>query len=286
MNLRHLLTLSILFSFQVKAQSFFDAKPDEETESSFFQDKPVESLDDATVNYEFENRRVDIKKDSPWSVDVSATARQYRPNFAFNSSFSGGRSFNQKLLYAFGPVIDIGRDFYLSERISTSTRIHGFYSTIRNSDDKQADPTLAVSISKTQEEYQNYGAGISQTVGYDFYSDQLIIRPFAAYSVGYAVGTGNLKYDYNIGADVEAYNVDFEDRYVYNDITIGVRFITESGLATTIQASRIGVLSGDLQLRGYSIPNTGAGRVTEDADLDSRSGQANYSASIGVGYYF
>ncbi len=244
----------------------------------------LDSFDTSTMD--LEDRKVDIKKEAPWRVDLSVTGMQFRPNFQVSTSYPLGKGFNNEAVLVFGPTLEFGRDYYLSERFSASTRLQTFYGTGNDKKDLQADPTLTVSISRRQADVEMLGAGLVQSFGYDFLMSSFIVRPFVSYAVGYGGSSSHLIYGYNLsGSGQEGYDVKVQDRYVYNTLSIGTEFIAQSGISSQILLSRTGYLSGTSQAYGKTSFNN-VNALYDTGERDVNTGKAIYSLSIGLGYYF
>jgi hypothetical protein len=292
-----LLLLAISTAFA--QESFFSDAPIAEAEAaSFFADTPVESADEAVMTYDLDERKVDIKE-KPWHFDISVSALQYRPNFEFRAQGSQtakfGSNFTQDTVDSFGTTLEIGRDYYFSDRLSGTTTISSYFSMLDKTENTRADPSIDVDIYSQRADTKNYGVGVNQAFGYDYKYENVIIRPFIEYSVGYARADTRLDYQYDLGdqntgnVQTESYALQLDDSYVYNSLSLGVRFVLESGMASYIKISRNGVLNGKLRLRGSKKPDPTSGSPIEpviEDDFDSNTGIATYGLQIGMGYYF
>jgi hypothetical protein len=220
--------------------------------------------------FNLEDRRVDVKKENSWNASVSAMALQYTPGYQMQSAFRFGESFNNERVLTYGTQLEFGKDYYISDSFMMSTKVNGFYSKGEYTNDRQADETLEVSVARLDSSAETYGAGISQTIGYDFESGDFIIRPFVEYGVGYGLASSEVNYKYQLREEAsdtlntEDFNIRLRDNYTYNSLSLGVAFLMNTGFSSYIKLSRVGILDGTSKKSGTEqrITYDGSGNVS------------------------
>ncbi len=285
------LSLFLMMSFfgLAQAQSFFNAEEKPAKEEAFFADKPAEGAADAVMTFEAAEKTFNVRE-SHWGLNLNVSAAQYRPNYKFRTGAKHGKSFDNEDIPMFGPSIEFGRDYHLTPRIVASTKIQAYYYEGNKKDDLVADETLDVAISSLKTDANSTGIGISQMLGHDFKYSSFIIRPYMNYAVGYARTNSKINYNYELlSTDYERLSVDISDAYVYNSLSAGLEVISGSGIAFNLTVSRTGALSGKAKIKESGSSTTGGSIVNtpeQNRTVESNSGEAAYSAALGLGYYF
>ena len=183
----------------------------------------------------------------------------------------------------FGADLNIGREFTITGALSSSVKIGAFYNKGNESNNGKASEDVDIDLATVRTDHLIYGAHASASINYLFETSYLNIQPFI--ELGMGQGKSNIEKEYNFegvqpdNSDAENYLAELEESFDFVKTSLGVNFISKTGIISFIKASRMSASYNEREIAGEADGNS-LDSVEENKNSDV------YSGTIGMGFFF
>ena len=226
-----------------------------------------------------------IKKNN-WMVDVSAQFIQYETRFP---EFSGEhlKVDDEDLYDMYGINIAIGKEFYFFNDFSVGFKTALFYNENQKDVSGKAAKDIDIDLTTDRTDYRMYGAQADLYLNYLIEMKSINIQPFIGTGLGLGVAELEKRYTFtgistaSPAIPSESYSADLREEFSFINTSIGVSFISLTGLISTLKITRIDTLKTNRDVEGEI---NGTNFETSEDNLDESV--ENYMASLGVGFFF
>lgn len=228
-------------------------------------------------------------KDKKWQMTVGVDFLQYPATLpSYKGTHETIKSEQNEDIY--GLALGLGRSFDITGGLSTSLKFGGFYNRTVDGTDGKASEDLDLDVASIRNSHMVYGGEVSASLNYLFENKTIHIQPFA--EIGYGRGISSIEREYNYvgiasssSPDAENYDIKAEEGFGYIKSTLGVNFISNSGLVSYIKASNMALNVNQRETTG-SISDGSGTQNKDDKEKGLSEAKSIFSASLGIGFLF
>lgn len=232
-----------------------------------------------------EERLPQIKERKFFSF-IGADLRPYQLPYSVNSNT---RTIESSEVATYGTTVGIGREFRISDRWSTSSSLSAFFAQ-GTKEERGLPPEaeeLDIEVANFDRDTRMYGAEFSQSISYDFYSGDYIIRPSLSFGLAYGQAANTLDYRFNdFNDDNEQYTLDVDDSFTTQRVGLELSFFeVGTPLYSFIGASYTTYSISEREFEGQRSVN-GSSSTNMDQYIIEAEDTSVITYALGIGYRF
>jgi hypothetical protein len=189
----------------------------------------------------------------------------------------------------YGLALALGWEQHLAGNFSSTIKLGGFYNETVDKTKGNAGDGIDLDLASIQSKHQLYGVEASISLNYLIDNSVLPVQPFVAIGLGQGHSTMDEEYDFKGvtgSVDPENYDVSVEDTFTSTKITLGVNFISASGITSYIKASSTSVLVSERESNiDISINSVDDSRNTNGSDkenVNETNSTITYAMGLGI----
>jgi len=233
---------------------------------------------------DFKSKKI---KQSRWQFDIGAHYLKYPAGLpSFNGKHAKIKSDTEYELLGLG--LGVGPEIMVGKGFSITIKVGGFYSKFVDKITGQAAQDIDYKVATTESDHSVYGAEASVSLNYMIETSIINVQPFIEMGAGSGKSTLDKDYEYtglsSDGSDKEEYTAKMEEDFAYARATVGVNFISHTGIISYIKASNMAMNIIDRKVKGSSTIGSTVSSLDSDGKVDESS--SVFSASLGIGYLF
>lgn len=191
-----------------------------------------------------------------------------------------------------GHTLSIGRDFYISNGVSTALYITGIYSKTLDKVIGKAAEDIDFDLAETRTAHQLAAYEASVSINYIFDYKIVDIQPFIEFGAGAGSVEVEKQYsrlnitDLETNGD-EEYDVSTKEEFAFSRISLGVNLISYKGLMSYLKVSSMQMLKTSRETEGV-IKEFGTTTITDvsSKEKDLSETEMVTMVSVGLGMYF
>lgn len=230
-------------------------------------------------------------KESKWVFDFGANFMAYPTNLpsfeGVHENIKGQENYN-----LYGLNLGFGRELYLGAGLSTTIKVNGLYSKTLDRTVGQASEDVDIELANTSSDHMMMSGEASASINYLFETKSIGIQPFVEFALGTGQATIQREYEYRgleggINPNPELYDIRMDEDFNYARSTVGINFISATGLVFYTKASRLGMVVTEREYTG-KIQEAGAKSSTNQNDKKTNLNESNevMMYSLGMGFMF
>lgn len=230
-------------------------------------------------------------RDSKWIFDTGANFVQYPTTLPeFTGTHESVKKDSQANIY--GLTLGFGREFFLGAGVSTTVKLNGFYSKTLEKNVGQAAEDVDIDLAEKYDVNMVYGTDATISLNYLFENSIVNVQPFVEFGAGTGASRIEKKYSFRgvtgsaTASNPELYDIAMEETFNYAKTSVGLNFISNSGIVSYIKATRLGLnvssreTTGSIQTQGNAKTSADSKQTNLDESLEV------VSASLGMGFLF
>ena len=187
---------------------------------------------------------------------------------------------------AFGGEINFGAGF------SSTIKLGGFYSKTLNEIRGQAAEDIKLDLASTSSSHMVYGGEASGSLNYLFETKSIGIQPFVEFGLGSGIASIEKTYEYkglsgSSDPNPEFYNIDLEENFNFARTSVGVNFISATGIVSYLKVSRLGMVVTEREYKGSIQSSSDSAKQPKNEKQTGLNESVEVMmASIGLGFMF
>ncbi len=197
-----------------------------------------------------------------------------------------------------GPTLGFSYRFFLNHRISTVSRVDGFYYFSKKRDLFQFSEDYPEDVLKKEDSNTMYGAKFSQSLVYRIpVGRKIYFEPYIIGSLGFSLVRNSIDYDYDEILNTEGFVSKTKESLINTGLGVGFNIMSKNGLFVYMQGVKnfLSITNSKKSTTTYpwssgtaaNPPNPSTTAVsTPETDTNTDSSRDEFSASLGFGYVF
>lgn len=230
-------------------------------------------------------------KDSKLIFDVGANYMAYPTTLpAFQGAHETIKAQDDYEVYGLGMAF--GGELYFGAGFSSTIKVGGFYSKTLNEVTGQAAKDIDIDLAKSSSSHMVYGTEASGSLNYLFETKSVGIQPFVEFGVGTGIADIEKTYEYkglasSSNPNPEFYNIDLEENFNFARTSVGVNFISATGIVSYVKLSRLGMVVNKREYKGSIQTANDSSRQSQNGKFDDLNESVELMmASLGLGFMF
>jgi hypothetical protein len=236
----------------------------------------------------------DFKKnklnDSKWIFDTGLNFVEYPTSLPTYSGTHESVKENSKA-QIFGISLGFGREFNIGSGFSSTVKLGGFYSKTLEKSVGQAAEDVDLDLAEKYDVSMVYGMDATASINYLFENKVINIQPFVEFGAGSGASTMEKKYSFQgvdgspTASQPELYDVAVDEAFTYSKASVGLNFISSTGIVSYVKATRMGLSVNSRKTKG-SIQTQGNSKVSAENSANAKDSLEVMSATLGLGFLF
>ena len=236
----------------------------------------------------------DFKKnklnESKWIFDTGINFVEYPTSLP---SFSGTHESikEDSAAQIYGISLGFGRELQIGSGFSSTIKLGGFYSKTLEKNVGQAAEDVDIDLAEKYNVNMVYGIDATASINYLFENKVLSIQPFVEFGAGTGASEIEKKYSFRgvtgstTSSAPELYDVSVDEAFTYSKASVGLNFISSTGIVSYVKATRLGLAVNSRKTKG-SIQTQGNEKVSAENAANAEDNLEVMSASLGLGFLF
>ncbi|MBC75584.1 MAG: hypothetical protein CME64_06170 [Halobacteriovoraceae bacterium] len=236
------------------------------------------------LEYRDESFRPEDLKNKKWLFNLGVGYIDYPTSLP---EFKGAHTTvpEEEKVGVYGADLGVGREFSLIGALSTSIRIGAFYNKGNENNNGKASEDVDVDLANVRTDHLIYGAQASASLNYLFETKYFNIQPFLEFGMGQ--GKTEIEKEYTFdgvqpdNSDAESYLAEMEEDFDFVKTSVGVNFISRTGIISFIKATKMSASYNEREVAG-EVNGSSLDSVQDEFDEATDI----YSGTIGMGFFF
>ena len=229
-------------------------------------------------------------KESKWIFDTGVNFVEYPVSLP---EFSGTHESVKENSNAqiFGISLGFGRELSIGGGFSSTIKVGGFYSKTLEKNVGQAAEDVDIDLAEKYNVNMVYGVDATASINYLIENSVINIQPFVEFGAGTGASEIEKKYSFRgvtgspTSSAPELYDVSVSEAFTYAKTSVGLSFISDTGIVSYVKATRLALAVNSRKTTG-TIQTQGNSKVEAENAASAQDELEVMSASLGIGFLF